>query len=65
MREKRTAQVKAHITPTMREQLDLFVAESGNVISLSDYLFEMIEEHVELKSIRISKQRIGRRTGQQ
>jgi uncharacterized protein YkvS len=64
-REKRTAQVKAHITPSLREQLELFVAQEGNVISMSDYLFEVIEEHVALKSIRISKQRIGRRIGQQ
>ena len=68
MREKRTAQVKAHITPTMREQLELFVAEAGNVVSMSDYLFEVIEEHVTLKqmrSMRISHQRIGSRVGNQ
>jgi hypothetical protein len=66
MREKRTAQVKAHITPTMREQLELFVAEEGNVISMSDYLFSVIEEHMRLREvIRISKQRIGRRVGNQ
>lgn len=64
-REKRTAQVKAHITPALREQLELFVAQEGNVISMSDYLFEVIEEHVALRSIRISKQRIGRRVGNQ
>jgi uncharacterized protein YkvS len=66
MREKRTAQVKAHITPTLREQLELFVAEEGNVISMSDYLFEVIEQHVALKSVmRISKQKISRRSGNQ
>jgi uncharacterized protein YkvS len=64
-KEKRTAQVKAHITPSLREQLELFVAEQGNVVSMSDYLFEVIEEHVAVKSIRISKQRIGRRVGNQ
>lgn len=64
-REKRTAQVKAHITPYLREQLELFVAEEGNVVSMSDYLFTVIEEHVALRSIRISKQKIGRRIGQQ
>jgi hypothetical protein len=63
-RPKRSAQVKAHITPELREQLELFVAES-NVVSMSDYLFEVIEEHVALKSIRISKQRIMRRVGNQ
>lgn len=59
-REKRTAQVKAHVTPALREQLELFVSES-NVKSISDYLFEVLEEHVAYKAIRISKQRIGRR----
>jgi hypothetical protein len=64
-RGKRTAQVKAHITPEMRQQLELFVAEEGNVVSMSDYLFEVIEEHVALRSIRISKQRLSRRVGNQ
>jgi hypothetical protein len=64
-REKRTAQVKAHITPELRQQLELFVAEQGNVVSMSDYLFEVIEEHVALRSIRVSKQRLTRRVGNQ
>jgi len=59
-REKRSAQIKAHVTPALREQLELFVRES-NVKSISDYLFEVIEEHVAYKSIRISKQKVGRR----
>jgi hypothetical protein len=41
------------------------VAEEGNVVSMSDYLFEVIEEHVALRSIRISKQRLSRRVGNQ
>jgi len=64
-REKRSAQVKAHITPYMREQLELFVAREGNVVSMSDYLFSVIEEHVELKSIRINKIKVSRRIGNQ
>lgn len=64
MREKRTAQVKAHITPTLREQLEIFVRQS-NVTSMSDYLFEIIEEHVAVQSIRVSKQKIARRVGNQ
>lgn len=65
-REKRTAQVKSHITPSLREQLELFVAEQGNVVSMSDYLFEVIEEHIAIRSaMRISKQKIGRRVGNQ
>lgn len=65
MREKRTAQVRANIPPTLKEQLELFVAQQGNVISMSDYLYEVLEEHVAVKSILVSKQRIGRRVGNQ
>jgi hypothetical protein len=61
-REKRTERVQAHITPSLREQLELFVEEQGNVVSMSDYLFEVIEEHVQLRSIRVSKQKLNRRT---
>jgi hypothetical protein len=60
-REKRDATVKAHIPASLREQLELFVSES-NVISMSDYLHEVIEEHV---AMRIAKQKIGRRAGNQ
>ena len=63
MRQKRTAQVKAHITPELREQLELFVQEQGNVVSMSDYLFGVIEEHVALRSIRVSKLKPWRRVG--
>lgn len=60
IRAKRTAQVKSHIPPELREQLELFVAEEGNVVSMSDYLHRVIEEHVAMK---IVKQQIGRRVG--
>lgn len=49
MREKRIKGVRAWITPSLAEQLELFVAEQGNVVSMSDYLFEVIEQHVEVK----------------
>lgn len=62
MREKRTAQVKAHIPPSLREQLDLFVAEEGNIVSMSDYLHRVLEEHVAMK---IARQKIGKRIGNQ
>jgi hypothetical protein len=62
MRQKRTAQVKAHITQELREQLELFVQEEGEVISMSDYLFGVIEEHVAIrKATRRSNQRFGGR----
>lgn len=49
IRRKRTAQVKAHVTPELREQLELFVAEEGSVVSMSDYLFAVLAEHVAAK----------------
>lgn len=70
MRQKRTAQVKAHITPELREQLELFVAEEGQVLSMSDYLFNVIEEHIAIRSairrpaMRASQQKYGRRAAQ-
>ena len=61
-REKRTAQVKSHIPPSLRQQLELFVEEEGTVVSMSDYLHRVIVEHV---AMRIVKQKIGRRVGNQ
>jgi hypothetical protein len=67
MREKRTIRVQAHIIPSLFEQLELFrQEEGGNVISMSDYLHGVIEQHIAIRSsMRISKQRIGRRVGNQ
>lgn len=64
-REKRIKGVRAWITPSLHEQLELFVAQKGNVVSMSDYLFEVIEEHVAMKAIRINRQKIGKLTGTQ
>lgn len=61
-REKRGKRLVAWVPNTLREQYELFVAERGNVISMSDYLFEVLEEHAAMK---IVKQKIGRRVGQQ
>ena len=66
MREKRTEKLQTHVPPSLREQLELFRAERGNVVSMSDYLHEVIEEHIAIKSaMRVSKQRIARRVGNQ
>jgi hypothetical protein len=66
IRSKRIRPVKAHLTPELYEQLELCLAEQGSrVVTMSDYLFEVIEEHVAMKAIRISKQKIGRRVGNQ
>ena len=64
-REKRLKRVVAYIPASYFEQLELFKGEESNVLSMSDYLHDVIEEHLQLRSIRISKQRIGRRVGNQ
>ena len=60
-REKRLAKLQVHVPHSLRDQLELFVSES-NVVSMSDYLHEVIEEHV---AMRIAKQKVGRRMGNQ
>lgn len=62
-REKRTEIVRARITPSMRKQLELDLRERSNVLSISDYLFELVEHRLE--AISIDKQKIGRRMGSQ
>lgn len=65
--------MKSYIHEWMHEQLELFRAEesNGNVLSMSDYLFGVIEEHIAYKTarrrdpIRISHQTIARRVGEQ
>jgi hypothetical protein len=56
-REKRTAQARANIPVSLYEEFKELVAEESNVISVSDYLFGMIEERVHLRAIRRSKQK--------
>lgn len=68
MREKRIALAKSHIYPSMREQLELFREEEshGKVLSMSDYLFKVLEEHIAYRqAMRITRQKIGRRVGNQ
>jgi hypothetical protein len=62
-REKRSEIVRARITPSMREQLELDLRQRSNVLSISDYLFELVEDR--LTTIRIEQQKIGRRIGRQ
>lgn len=47
----------------MREQLELDLRQKSNVLSISDYLFELVEER--LTAIRIEQQKLGRRIGNQ
>lgn len=51
-RAKRSAQIKAHVTPEIRQQLELFAAEEGPVVSMSDYLFRVVQEHIEERQFK-------------
>lgn len=62
-KEKRSEIVRARITPTMREQLELDLRQRSNVLSISDYLFELVEDRLE--AIHIQQQKLGRRIGNQ
>lgn len=62
-REKRSEIVRSRITPTMREQMELDLHEQSNVLSLSDWLFEAAEEKLARRAIRVHRQAIVRRTG--
>jgi hypothetical protein len=63
MREKRSEIIRSRITPAMREQLELDLRQRSNVLSMSDYLFELVEDR--LAAIRVERQKIGRRIGGQ
>ena len=54
-REKRTEIVRSRITPSMREQLELDLRERSNVLSISDYLFELVEERIAQRSVRVHR----------
>lgn len=60
-REKRSEIVRARITPTMRKQLELDLRETSNVLSVSDYLFELVEEKLARRAIRVSRVELGKR----
>lgn len=62
-REKRSEIVRARITPSMREQLELDLRERSNVLSISDYLFEMLEDRLLERDVRINKVQIHKRIG--
>lgn len=65
-REKRAVRLVAWVPESLRQQYELFVEEEGNVISMSDYLFGVLDEHAaKREAMKIVKQRIGRRVGNQ
>lgn len=59
-KEKRLRRVVAYIPDSLFEQLEMFKSEESNVLSMSDYLHDVIEQHLE-RSMRICKQTIRRR----
>lgn len=56
-REKRTAQLRINVPPSTREKVERLVAGS-NVLSMSDYLYEVIEQHLD-EVVRIQRKKIG------
>lgn len=62
-REKRSEIVRTRITPTMREQMELDLAETSNVLSLSDWLFEAAEDRLARRAIKVHRQVLVRRIG--
>lgn len=61
-REKRLRRLVAYVPPSLAEQLELFKEEDSKVISMSDYLHDVIEDFCQRKgAIRIQRQVIGRR----
>lgn len=57
-REKRTAQLRINVPQSTKERVEEALAECGsNVISLSGYLMDVIEDH--LDTIEIKRKKIG------
>jgi hypothetical protein len=64
-REKRTEIVRSRMTASMVEQIKLDLQETSNVLSLSDWLFEAAEERLAKRAVRVARQQISRRMGNQ
>lgn len=62
-RSKRIRAVKAHLTEDLYQQLELCLQDEAQIVTMSDYLFGVIEEHVALKAIRVSKPKLLKRVG--
>lgn len=61
-REKRLRRLVAYVPPRLALQLELFKDEDSSVISMSDYLHDVIEDFCARKeAIRITRQQVGRR----
>jgi hypothetical protein len=64
MREKRSARLKVSTFPSIRQQLELFRAEEGSIVSMSDYLHQIIEDHIAMRSV-VRMRKPARRMGGQ
>ena len=62
-REKVTVKppLKVYLPDSLHQQLEMF-AEQDNVLSMSDFLRRTLDEYA---TLRIAKQKIGRRIGNQ
>lgn len=65
MKEKRSEILKTRVTPSLCEDIKQDLAEQGSVVTLSDWLYEAAEMRLAMKAIHVSKQKLGRRVGQQ
>lgn len=63
-REKRSARLKVSTFPSIRQQLELFRAEEGSIVSMSDYLHQVIEDHIAVRSAMQSRKPARRMGGQ-
>jgi hypothetical protein len=64
-REKRSEIIRSRVTPSMLEQIELDLRETSNVLSLSDWLFEAAEERLAKRAVRVERQKLSRRMGNQ
>jgi hypothetical protein len=61
-RQKRLKRLVVYVPESLGVQLELFKEEDSKIISMSDYLHDVIEDFVARKSaIRITRQQVGRR----
>lgn len=64
-REKRSEIVKSRITPSLLEEIEQDLQVEGQLVTLSDWLFDAAEQKLAMKrAIHVSKHRAGRRVGQ-
>lgn len=63
-REKRSEILRARVTPSLRSEIEQAMQEEGQILTMSDWLFEAAEERLAMRAIRVSKPKGWRRVGQ-